>query len=190
MSDNNTSTQNTFETMAANVQAFVDTRVDEASVNLSDIMYRNAASLLQQQSRLSQLSNNDVAYTPAKTEDQPKVIIPRISQIKGMDAKTGATLSGIAHLRQSITNILTTYFGTRVMRREYGSKLFDLIDATGNKATIVKIYYAVAVALYDWEPRFHLTRVIAEDQTMSGKMSFTLFGEYLGQAVEVGGVTI
>ena len=112
-----------------------------------------------------------------------------IRQIKGMDVNTGEALSGIAHLRQSITDILTTYFGTRVMRRTYGSKLFDLIDAAGNKETIVKVYYAIALALYDWEPRFHLTRVIAEDQTMSGKMSFTLFGEYLGQAVEVNNIS-
>nr|VFK47168.1 MAG: hypothetical protein BECKTC1821D_GA0114238_104214 [Candidatus Kentron sp. TC] len=38
----------------------------------------------------------------------------------GMSAFTGKHFSDIAHLRQSITDILTTPIGSRVMRREYG----------------------------------------------------------------------
>ena len=41
----------------------------------------------------------------------------------GMHRTTGAGLSGIEHLRQSIADILTTPLGTRLQRRTYGSLL-------------------------------------------------------------------
>ena len=50
----------------------------------------------------------------------------------GMDAKTGRRLEGDDHLRQSIADILTTPIGSRVLRRDYGSMLLDLIDQLGN----------------------------------------------------------
>ena len=49
--------------------------------------------------------------------------------MRGMDRNTGRALEGIAHLRQSIRDILTTPIGSRVMRWEYGSRLFRLVDA-------------------------------------------------------------
>ena len=46
----------------------------------------------------------------------------------GLAATTGRTITGAAHLAQSIADVLTTPIGSRVMRREYGSLLPDLID--------------------------------------------------------------
>ena len=46
----------------------------------------------------------------------------------GMNAKTGKALSGVDHLKQSIQDIVTTPLGSRVMRRDYGCGLFDLLD--------------------------------------------------------------
>jgi phage baseplate assembly protein W len=77
----------------------------------------------------------------------------------GMDARTGKALSGDAHLAQSIADILSTPVGTRLMRRDYGSRVPDLIDAPGNAATRVQLYAATATALMRWEPRIALTRV-------------------------------
>lgn len=76
-----------------------------------------------------------------------------------MSATTGRPLDGEAHLRQSIADILTTPLGTRVMRRDYGSLLPELIDAPFNGATRVKLYGATATALMRWEPRLRLTRI-------------------------------
>ncbi len=47
----------------------------------------------------------------------------------GMNAATGRNLTGLDHLHQSIADILSTPIGTRVMRRDYGSRLPELIDA-------------------------------------------------------------
>ncbi len=77
----------------------------------------------------------------------------------GMSARTGRTVSESAHLAQSIADILTTPIGSRVMRREYGSQLPDLIDAPFNDATRLQAYAATAMALMRWEPRIRLSRV-------------------------------
>ncbi|WP_312597863.1 GPW/gp25 family protein [Stutzerimonas nitrititolerans] len=77
----------------------------------------------------------------------------------GMSARTGRTVSESAHLAQSIADILTTPIGSRVMRREYGSQLPDLIDAPLNDATRLQAYAATAMALMRWEPRIRLSRV-------------------------------
>ena len=48
-------------------------------------------------------------------------------RLSGMDASTGQPLTGSAHLVQSIRDILTTPIGSRVMRRDYGSRLPALL---------------------------------------------------------------
>ncbi|EOA7053639.1 baseplate assembly protein, partial [Escherichia coli] len=46
----------------------------------------------------------------------------------GIDSATGRYLHGNEHLRQSVTDILSTPVGSRVLLREYGSRLFSLLD--------------------------------------------------------------
>lgn len=77
----------------------------------------------------------------------------------GTHAVTGRALSGTAHLAQSIGDILTTPLGSRVMRRDYGSLLPELIDQPFNDATRLRLYGATALALMRWEPRIRLIRV-------------------------------
>ena len=77
----------------------------------------------------------------------------------GMNARTGAPLDGDDHLRQSIVDILVTPIGSRVMRRDYGSALFDLIDQPGNALTKLRLTAAIAMALMRWEPRITLKRI-------------------------------
>lgn len=79
--------------------------------------------------------------------------------MRGMNASTGRTVSDRQHLVQSVADILTTPIGSRVMRREYGSNLPDLIDWPHNGATRLQAYAATAMALMRWEPRLRLTRV-------------------------------
>ncbi|WP_402719017.1 hypothetical protein [Janthinobacterium rivuli] len=58
-----------------------------------------------------------------------------------MHAATGRSLTGLGHLRQSITDILTTPIGSRI-RRRYGSEVPELIDPPLNSATQLRIYAA------------------------------------------------
>ncbi|MGX2951279.1 GPW/gp25 family protein [Ursidibacter sp. B-7004-1] len=76
-----------------------------------------------------------------------------------MDKKTGLTLlDENAHIRQSVADILLTPIGSRVMRREYGSQLFELIDRPLNMALALQIAAASVMALKRWEPRIEITR--------------------------------
>jgi phage baseplate assembly protein W len=77
----------------------------------------------------------------------------------GMNASTGAAIEGEDHLAQSVGDILSTPIATRIMRRDYGSLLFELVDAPTTPSTLQQVYAAVALALHRWEPRLRLTRV-------------------------------
>lgn len=91
-----------------------------------------------------------------------------------MNRQTGSTLTTLEHIRQSIADILTTRIGSRVMRREYGSQLVDLIDQPGNPATRLLAYAAIAMAVMRWEPRVRLSRVQLSGASMAGQFELTL----------------
>lgn len=76
-----------------------------------------------------------------------------------MNRIDGRAVTGLEHLRQSVGDILTTPIGSRVMRRDYGSLLPELIDQPDNAATQIRLFAAVAGALMRWEPRLQLQRV-------------------------------
>ncbi|SFT96134.1 GPW/gp25 family protein [Halomonas saccharevitans] len=77
----------------------------------------------------------------------------------GMNASSGRALAGLEHIRQSVRDILTTPLGSRVMRRDYGSLLPELIDQPLTDALMLQVYAATAMALIRWEPRLRVTAV-------------------------------
>ncbi|WP_317992673.1 GPW/gp25 family protein [Bartonella gliris] len=109
----------------------------------------------------------------------------------GMDRTTGKPLTGIDHLRQSILDILSTRIGSRVMRRDYGSRVAELIDAPVNNAFAVTLYAAVAEALDKWEPRFKLKKIDFK-MVEAGQVSLSFKGIYLpsGKPITMEGLLI
>lgn len=97
----------------------------------------------------------------------------------GMHRATGRGMRELAHLSQSIADILTTPLGTRLQRRTYGSLLPDLIDHPDNGATRIRMYAATAGALMRWEPRLRLSRVQLASGAQPGQVTLDLAGEYL-----------
>lgn len=71
----------------------------------------------------------------------------------GISALSAAPLDGLADIRQSIATILTTPIGSRVMRRDFGSLLFDLIDSPATSRGCLRLIAAAADAVARWEPR-------------------------------------
>ena len=98
----------------------------------------------------------------------------------GMDRRSGQPLSGIAHLRQSIEDILTTPLGSRRMRPEYGSKLRRFVDLPVNEGWKSAVQAEVARALGRWEPRLKLERVRVT-AVVGGQITLQLTGVYLAQ---------
>ena len=113
----------------------------------------------------------------------------------GMNATTGAALDGLDHLRQSVRDILTTPIGSRVMRRDYGSALPDLVDSNVTGLTLAQFYAATADALDRWEPRLRVTRVEVEDARTdleNGRIGIAVEAEYLpdGREIRIDGVIL
>lgn len=99
--------------------------------------------------------------------------------MNGINAATGQRLSGVEHLKQSIRDILTTRIGTRVMRRDYGSRLPELVDNPTGELLKVELFAATAEALVKWEPRFRLDRVYLQSASEAGKIVLALEGRIL-----------
>lgn len=94
----------------------------------------------------------------------------------GLDRTSGRSLTDVDHIRQSISDILRTPMGSRVMRRDYGSLLFDMLDQPQTPALALQIQVACYMALLQWEPRITLSAVTAERQ-FDGKMVVNLTGQ-------------
>lgn len=101
--------------------------------------------------------------------------------MNGMDRTTGAVLAGDAHLAQSIQDIITTPLGSRVMRRDYGSLLFELVDRPLNAATRLLIIMAVAMALARWEPRIAVRQVLLDGEFALGTATITVIANRTDQ---------
>lgn len=97
--------------------------------------------------------------------------------MRGINAETGKALEGRKHLYQSIKDILTTPIGSRVMLREYGCRVFELIDAPINNSTIIDIYVSIIEALRKWEPRISVSKVSVYDVVKS-HITIKLEGTY------------
>jgi phage baseplate assembly protein W len=77
------------------------------------------------------------------------------------------------------------------MRRDYGSRLFELLDRPVNDELHVEITAAIAEALDKWEPRLRLTwcKVVA---IQAGKVTVDLRGIYVpdGAAIAMEGLVV
>lgn len=76
-----------------------------------------------------------------------------------MNRMTGHDIEGIDEIEQSISEILDTVPGDRVMRAEYGSGLFFLVDGGMGPSGKARLAQATAEALRRFEPRVRITRV-------------------------------
>lgn len=98
-----------------------------------------------------------------------------------MSRTTGQRLGAIAHLQQSVADILTTAIGSRVMRHEYGSLVPALIDQPDNLATQTRVVSAIVSALMRWEPRLQVDKVaLRRDPQRPGRADIELTGTYVG----------
>jgi len=110
----------------------------------------------------------------------------------GMSRTTGAALGGFDHLRQSVTDILTTPIGSRVHRRDYGSRLMSLVDRPMNQSLVSEMVAATAEALDRWEPRLRLEQIQINSVSADGHIDLSLVGYYLvnGQQVTFEGLVL
>ena len=113
----------------------------------------------------------------------------------GMDITTGRRIEGLAHLRQSVVTVLTTPIGSRVLRRDFGSRLYELLDKNITPSLKMQMYAATVEALRKWEPRLVIKRVVvdpAPEGDVQNTISLGIEGVYLpnGKPVTLDGVLL
>ena len=81
--------------------------------------------------------------------------------------------------------------GSRVMRRNYGSRLYRLVDAPMNDATRLDMMAATYEAIETWEPRLLLDS-IAVEMPEPGGVVISLEGTYLpdGREITLDGIEV
>ena len=102
----------------------------------------------------------------------------------GLNKYSGKAISGSAHLKQSVRDILNTPIGSRVMRRDYGSHLFALIDQPANAVGLMRLRAAAAHALMRWETRLKLSKITAEVSS-AGVIGLVITGKVENQEVTI-----
>ncbi|KAA8734915.1 baseplate assembly protein [Acinetobacter qingfengensis] len=76
-----------------------------------------------------------------------------------MSRFNGRILAELEHIKQSIQDILTTPLGSRIMRRDYGSIIADLIDQPVTDVLILKLYSAIYTPITRWEDRIIIEQI-------------------------------
>lgn len=120
-----------------------------------------------------------------------------MSYSAGLSRLTGHSLSDWDHVVQSIALILTTPLGSRVMRRDFGSELMELVDRPMTDKVILAVYAATAIALEPrlvdghqyGEPRFRLKGCSLVEASAEGRVSLRLTGLYMPRG-HVGDFTV
>jgi uncharacterized protein len=102
----------------------------------------------------------------------------------GLDANTGALLTGWAECRQSIGLIARTAIGSLVLGRSFGSDAPALQDAPQNALTIMDHFMAIAEALRKWEPGYRLKNIQAKQIGADGRVAFALTGNFYPNALQ------
>ncbi|MCL2829423.1 MAG: GPW/gp25 family protein [Betaproteobacteria bacterium] len=100
----------------------------------------------------------------------------------GMSRANGKSLTGQAHLEQSIIDIITTPLGSRRMRPEYGSQFPRMVDLPVTKGWVSAVQAEIARAVGRWEPRISISRVEVTS-VLDGKIGLRLTGDDRGEAL-------
>ena len=101
----------------------------------------------------------------------------------GLNAATGRILEGWPHVVQSLQDIFTTRFGSRVMREWYGSFVPHLMGRTISPNEVTPFFAAVTSAIEQFEPRYRVTRIQVVEVTRTGALHVFLEGEYRPRAM-------
>lgn len=105
-----------------------------------------------------------------------------MTELVGMDRATGKTITGTDVIAGRIADVVTTPLGTRVMREDYGSLLFDLVDLPLNAATMLLQNMAAAQAITQWIDGVTVNKAAISGDFASGQAILDLSATIAGNA--------
>jgi phage baseplate assembly protein W len=85
-----------------------------------------------------------------------------------------ALVTGDEDIEQAIMLILETMPGERVMRPEFGCRVWELVFAPNNAETRAMAAYYVRQALAFWEPRIAVGEVVVTSANDSGALQVSI----------------
>jgi uncharacterized protein len=94
----------------------------------------------------------------------------------GLDRRTGQVLTGRAHTLQSLGEIMSTAFEDRVMRRDFGSIVPDIIDHNLTPDIMLRLVAGIADACLKHEPNIRITDATLLSIGADGSLNIWLDG--------------
>ena len=108
----------------------------------------------------------------------------------GINAETGATLTGWDHVVQSLRDVFLTRFGARIMREWYGSLVPEALGRNITRAEMLPVIASITAAIEQWEPRFVVVDVsIDGSAARAGGLVIVINGQFRPRAL-VGDTTV
>lgn len=157
--------------------------------SISDKLDALLASAASYSTGTSNTTATAISAVTTRTVVSAELTASDLRTLRGMDCDTGKLISGIAYLRQRITDALMTPKYSQVLLRARGSTIPDLIDQPMNQGGNTSLIIAISSVLSDplsGVPDFILSRVSLVDMgAMQGRLGFTLTGQWLAQDIEV-----
>lgn len=99
----------------------------------------------------------------------------------GIDRHTGKVIGNLASAYQGVEVIMSTRIGSRLMRREFGGGLAELLGRLVTPTLFAAWNQLIATAIDLWEPRFRVRRVLVSgtvDAIRLGRVGIRIEADY------------
>lgn len=108
----------------------------------------------------------------------------------GINSATGGTITGWAHVQQSLRDMFLTRFGSRLMREWYGSFVPEALGRNISRSEMLPVIASITSAIEQWEPRFLVVDVVVDGTAIrSGALVIIIKGQYRPRAL-LGDLTV
>lgn len=94
----------------------------------------------------------------------------------GIDRRTGKVIDNLQSALQGIEVTFSTRLGDRMMRREFGAGLIELIGRLVSAHLLMAFQQLIVTAIDLWEPRFHVRRILFEGSAEQIRLGTARFG--------------
>lgn len=101
--------------------------------------------------------------------------------MSGIDRHTGQVADNLASALQAVETILSTRIGSRVMRREFGGGIIELLGRLVRPSLFAAFQQLVATSIDLWEPRFLVRRMSVTgtaDDLRAGKVGILIEADF------------
>ena len=99
----------------------------------------------------------------------------------GIDRHNGRVIDNLSSAHQGVEVALSTRLASRVMRREFGGGVVELLGRATTPALFAAWKQLVATAIDLWEPRFKVRRVLVSgsaEEIRTGRAGIVIEADY------------